>query len=130
MNFAFFGTDEFSVKVLQTLKEKGLTPKLIITILDKPRGRKMVLTPPPAKVWAQEKNIEVIQPVSLRETPTTLGLIKGSSAGVGGLTFSLLLHMARLFPKRFWIFRLMARLIFTLRCCQGIADRHRSKRRF
>lgn len=64
--FAFFGTDEFSIKILDTLKLKGLLPKLIVTVPDQPRGRKMVMTPPPAKVWAEQNNIPVIQPASLK----------------------------------------------------------------
>ncbi len=66
MKFAFFGTDEFSVKVLDTLKEAGLLPALIITVPDQPKGRKMVITPPPAKIWAEANGIEFIQPVSLK----------------------------------------------------------------
>lgn len=66
MTFAFFGTDEFSVKVLETLKEHGLIPKLIVTMPDKPQGRKMIITPPPVKIWGKENRIEVIQPPSLR----------------------------------------------------------------
>jgi methionyl-tRNA formyltransferase len=66
MNFAFLGTDEFSVTVLETLKENGLMPKLVVTVPDKPQGRKMVLTPPLAKVWAEANEVEVIQPVSLK----------------------------------------------------------------
>lgn len=66
LNWVFFGTDEFSIKVLDTLKEKGVVPKLIITVEDRPRGRKLILTPPPIKLWAEENNIPVIQPVSLK----------------------------------------------------------------
>ena len=66
LNFAFFGTDEFSIQVLDTLKEKGLIPSLVITVPDQPKGRKMVLTPPLTKVWAGENGVEIIQPASLK----------------------------------------------------------------
>jgi len=66
MKFAFFGTDEFSVKVLETLKKEGLVPTLIVTIPDQAQGRKLTLTPPRAKVWGEDNKIEVIQPVSLK----------------------------------------------------------------
>ena len=36
-------------------------------IKDKKKGRKLVLTPTPVKVWAQNHNIEVINPVSLKK---------------------------------------------------------------
>lgn len=69
MNFAFFGTDEFSVGVLESLKERGFLPSLVVTMPDRPKGRKMILTPPPAKIWAEENSIAVIQPESLKTIP-------------------------------------------------------------
>ncbi|MFA6253637.1 MAG: methionyl-tRNA formyltransferase [Candidatus Paceibacterota bacterium] len=66
MNFAFFGTDEFSVKVLETLKGRGLVPSLIVTVPDKPKGRKMIMTPPLVKVWGEENGVKIIQPASLK----------------------------------------------------------------
>ena len=66
INFAFFGTDEFSVDVLNSLKKEGFLPTLIITVPDKPKGRKMVMTPPLAKVWATENNITCKQPATLK----------------------------------------------------------------
>lgn len=100
MNFAFFGTDEFSVKVLDTLKNKGLVPSLIITMPDKPQGRRMVMTPPLAKVWGEENKIPVMQPASLRETPTTLwATSQGSSAGKGVWDFFLVASYGKIIPQ-------------------------------
>ena len=65
---AFFGTPEISVIVLNELKEAGLTPALVVTMPDKPKGRKLVLTPPPAKVWAQENKVDFVQPAKLDES--------------------------------------------------------------
>jgi len=65
VNFAFFGTDEFSVNVLETLKERGLIPSLIITTTDKPKGRKLLLTPSEVKIWAEKNKINYIQPPKL-----------------------------------------------------------------
>ena len=39
------------LKVLDILIKNGYTPGLIITPPDKPKGRKMILTPPPVKVF-------------------------------------------------------------------------------
>jgi methionyl-tRNA formyltransferase len=50
---------------LDILKEHGFIPSLIVTSIDKPQGRKMILTPPPVKVWAIENNIPYIQPETL-----------------------------------------------------------------
>src|SRR3989344_2638207 len=73
-NFAFFGTSEFAVKILDRLIENGYTPGLIITAPDKPKGRKMILTPPPVKVFAQKHNLKIIQPERLAVKPPSGGL--------------------------------------------------------
>ncbi|PCI29158.1 methionyl-tRNA formyltransferase [Candidatus Wolfebacteria bacterium] len=65
VNFAFFGTDTFSVTILNELKDAGFIPSLVVTPTDKPKGRKMIITPPDAKVWATENNIPVLQPEKL-----------------------------------------------------------------
>lgn len=62
---AFFGTPDISVIVLNELKRAELTPALIVTMPDKPKGRKLILTPPPAKVWAQENKVDFAQPEKL-----------------------------------------------------------------
>ena len=65
IKIAFWGAPEFSVKILEALKGAGLAPDLIITNPDKPVGRKMILTPPPAKQWAEKNNILFWQPVKI-----------------------------------------------------------------
>lgn len=66
INFVFWGTPDVASETLEILKENGYIPSLIITAPDKPQGRKMILTPPPVKVWAIENNIKYIQPEILR----------------------------------------------------------------
>lgn len=68
IKIAFFGTPEISVIVLNELKEAGLTPALIVTMPDKPKGRKLIMTAPPTKVWAQEEKIDFVQPEKLDES--------------------------------------------------------------
>ena len=65
LKFAFFGTSEFAVKILEKLIENSYIPSLVVTTPDKPKGRKMVLTPPPVKVFAQKNNLKIIQPEKL-----------------------------------------------------------------
>jgi methionyl-tRNA formyltransferase len=67
LNIAFFGTPDRAVYVLNELKAAGILPSLIITQPDRPQGRKLVLTPPPVKVWAQKEKIEVLQPDDLSD---------------------------------------------------------------
>jgi methionyl-tRNA formyltransferase len=55
---AFFGTPKFAVTILEEMKKAGLVPALFITAPDKPKGRGLVMTPSPVKIWAQENNIK------------------------------------------------------------------------
>ena len=55
----FFGTPEFSVKILEALRDNNLAPDLIITAPDKPVGRKMHLTSSAVKTWAKTHNVPV-----------------------------------------------------------------------
>ena len=59
VKIAFFGNSEFSLIVLKELKNNGIIPELIVTTPDKPQGRKMVLTPTPTKIWAEENSEQV-----------------------------------------------------------------------
>lgn len=55
------------MKVLDVLFQNNFIPNLIVTVPDKPSGRKKELSPPSAKIWAQEHNINFIQPASLKK---------------------------------------------------------------
>ncbi|MEK7634996.1 MAG: methionyl-tRNA formyltransferase [Patescibacteria group bacterium] len=80
INWVFFGSSEFSVYVLDELKIHNILPSLIITTPDKPKGRKLVLTPTPVKIWAKENNIEVIEPASLKNNPNLISQLKALSS--------------------------------------------------
>ncbi len=67
LSVAFFGTPDRAVYVLDELKKAGILPNLIITQPDRPQGRKLILTPPPVKTWAQKEGIEVLQPSTLKD---------------------------------------------------------------
>ncbi len=72
LRIAFFGTPTIAVHVLDALVEHDIVPCVIITNADAAQGRKMVLTPPPAKNWAHQHQIPVLQPQSLRTDDTVL----------------------------------------------------------
>ena len=74
MKFAFFGTDYFATIILEELQKAGFVADLIVTAPDKPKGRKLLLTPPPVKTWAQNNNIKFIQPEKL-----TLEIFSGTT---------------------------------------------------
>ena len=65
--FVFFGTAEFSIAVLNELKDAGFIPSLIVTSEDKPQGRKLVITSPPVKKWGEQHDTMVIQPKTLKK---------------------------------------------------------------
>lgn len=65
INWVFFGTSKFSVLILEELKSRGFLPSLVVTVQDKPKGRKLILTPPEVKIWAEKENIPYIQPKKL-----------------------------------------------------------------
>lgn len=67
VRFAYFGTPEIAVTVLNELEKVGYAPALVVTNADRPKGRKQVITPPPVKVWAEQRGIEIYQPETLRD---------------------------------------------------------------
>lgn len=60
------GTPDFALGSLRALYESGEEIIGVVTQPDKPRGRGYELTPPPVKVYALEKGIDVYQPQTLR----------------------------------------------------------------
>lgn len=65
LQIVFFGTPKEVVPVLENLV-KHFHVSAVVTAPDKPVGRKQIMTPPPTKVFAEEHNIPVLQPVSLK----------------------------------------------------------------
>ena len=49
------------------MKRLHITPDIVITAPDKPKGRKLIITPPPVKIWALENKIKVFQPEKLNK---------------------------------------------------------------
>lgn len=67
MRVVFMGTPDFAVPCLQKLIDLGHNVTGVFTQPDKPQGRKMIMTPPPVKVLAQENGIKVYQPSKMRD---------------------------------------------------------------
>ena len=96
LNFAFFGTPEFSTIILDELEAAGYVPSLIVCSEDKPVGRKLIITPPHTKVWAEKRGIKVIQPKSIREerNPGITEIIKNISQEISGQQWDLFIVAA------------------------------------
>ena len=98
LNFVFWGTPDVASETLEILKENGYLPSLIITAPDKPQGRKMIITPPPVKVWAEKNNIPFIQPEDLTPSAfSTSPLLRGRSGG--GLDLSIVVAYGKIIPE-------------------------------
>ena len=66
MRVVYMGTPDFAVKPLEALIKNNYEVVGVFTQPDKPVGRKAILTPPPVKVVAENNNIPVFQPDSLK----------------------------------------------------------------
>ena len=67
MKILFMGTPDFALFSLRALVEAGEDVVGVVTQPDKPKGRGYTLTPPPVKVYAEEKGLPVYQPRTLRD---------------------------------------------------------------
>lgn len=67
MRIVFMGTPDYSVLSLSALYDSGYDIAAVFAQPDKPVGRKQILTPPPTKVFANEKGIPVFQPQTLKD---------------------------------------------------------------
>lgn len=67
MRIMFMGTPDFAVASLRALVESNAGEITVITQPDKPKGRKMILTPPEVKVYAESVGLPVYQPKTLRD---------------------------------------------------------------
>lgn len=67
MRVAFMGTPDFAIPSLRALIEGPYDIVAVITQPDRPKGRHVVLTPPPVKLLALQHNIPVYQPVKVKD---------------------------------------------------------------
>lgn len=66
MKIIYMGTPDFAVPALKALASSEHEVCAVFTQPDKPRGRKMIMTPPDVKVCAQSLGIPVFQPDSMK----------------------------------------------------------------
>lgn len=67
MRVLFMGTPEIAATALSALLSDGFEVVGCVSQPDRPKGRGMVLTPPPVKVLAEEHGIPVYQPDTLKD---------------------------------------------------------------
>lgn len=66
MRIVYLGTPDFSVLPLKKIVDFGYEVVAVVTNLDKPVGRKQILTPPPVKEYAVSNGIKVFQYKKIR----------------------------------------------------------------
>ncbi len=74
MKFVYFGSGKFSRIVLENLYLKDAVPALIVTSPDKPKGRGLKFTATEVSLFAREKKIPFLQPISLNDSRLTQAL--------------------------------------------------------
>ncbi|MBQ1507292.1 MAG: methionyl-tRNA formyltransferase [Ruminococcus sp.] len=68
MRIVYMGTPDFAVPALEALISSRHEVVAVFTQPDKPKGRKMLLTPPEVKVCAAAHGLPVYQPASMKST--------------------------------------------------------------
>lgn len=63
----FMGTPDFAVEILKGIDESGAVIAAVVTKPDKKSGRGSRLNKSAVKIWAEQNNIEVLQPIKARE---------------------------------------------------------------
>ena len=66
MRVVFMGTPDISATCLKKILADGFEVVGVITQIDKPQGRKGILTPPPVKTVAESLGIPVLQPEKIK----------------------------------------------------------------
>lgn len=75
------GTPDFTVPILESISSASHEIAMVVTQPDAPVGRKAVLTPPAAKLWADAHGIPVFQPHRMRDEGV-IDTLKGCKADV------------------------------------------------
>lgn len=76
LKIVFMGTPDFAETSLEKVYEEGYDIIGVVTNPDKPKGRKMILTPSPVKEFALEKKLKVYQPEKIRKNIEFIETIK------------------------------------------------------
>lgn len=61
------GTPDFAVEPLKAIVENGYDVKGVITVADKPSGRGQKMRKSPVKVFAEENDLNILQPLKLKD---------------------------------------------------------------
>ncbi len=82
MRILFLGSPTFAVYPLTALARAGYDIVGVVTQPDRPAGRKRIMTPPPVKEAAQQLDLPIIQPATLRD-PDVVAQLEALHPDVG-----------------------------------------------
>jgi methionyl-tRNA formyltransferase len=82
MRILFLGSPTFAVYPLTALARAGYDIVGVVTQPDRPAGRKRIMTPPPVKEAAQQLDLSIIQPATLRD-PDVVAQLEALQPDVG-----------------------------------------------
>ncbi len=102
MKIVYAGTPDFATLPLQNLIDAGYEVVGVVTQLDKPQGRKGVLTPPPVKTLALNYGLPVIQPERLKNEVESLRALGGDIMITCAYGQILTQEVLDLFPLGVW----------------------------
>lgn len=105
--FAFFGTPQLAVEILDELEAVGYVPALVVTTPDRARGRGMETQMTPVKAWAIARAIEVLQPEKLDDAFV-------AKLAKRDLQFAIVVAYGKLFPRTLLEFLLMYNIHYSL----------------
>lgn len=102
MKIVFAGTPDFAVAPLKKIKENGFEIVGVITQIDKPQGRKGILTSPPVKTAAESLGIPVLQPEKIKNEIEAVRALGGELLVTCAYGQLLTQEVLDLFPKGVW----------------------------
>jgi methionyl-tRNA formyltransferase len=95
MRIVYMGTPEFAIAPLEELLRNNFTVSAVVTAPDKPAGRGKQLHSPAVKIYAQEKQLRVLQPLKLKDPDFITGLKEINPDLIIVVAF-------RMLPKEVW----------------------------
>ena len=97
----FAGTPDFALASLRALCDSGVVPEAVYTQPDRPAGRGRKLASSPVKKYAQEQNIAVRQPESLKNSDVVIEMAEFNADILIVAAYGLILPQAILdLPRR------------------------------
>ncbi|WP_150428477.1 methionyl-tRNA formyltransferase [Dechloromonas sp. CZR5] len=111
MKVIFAGTPEFAAQALSAIVAAGHDVALVLTQPDRPAGRGMSLQPSAVKKVAQERGIEVFQPLTLKDAEAQARIAAIGAEAMVVAAYGLILPQAVLDMPRFGCLNIHASLL-------------------